>query len=210
MKNFKIKMLCRLLTLAMLISLINIPTSFADNALVMQVGSNGSAVVDKLSGTTVPWSKLSGVGGTLVHGSLANAYNTPYMEMNKKGTVCVDVDNDFFNNITDATFEIWVDNNNYENDRRNRYLFGLYDEKAGAEKLSVELCNGSEYDNGLGYGLYAESTNATAQYKQRGKDHTIFDDWAHVVATLETVDGVDKQGNKVQYVEYKLYMNDYM
>lgn len=202
MKNSKSKMICKLLSSAMVLSMVNVPTTFAEGSVVMQIGSNGSAIVDKLTGQNVTWSKLSGVGGTLVHGSLANAYNTPYMEMNKKGTVCVDVDNDFFNNITDATFEVWVDNNNYEGYRYNRYLLGLYDEANGAEKLSVELCNGSDYDN-RGYGFWVEfngDPNGKATYKQRGKDHTMFDDWAHVVVTIDTTDDG-------KTTEYHLYMD---
>lgn len=198
MKKIRTKMMCSLLTLVMLVSLINLPVAFADNSLVMQIGSNGSGLVDRVSSnSTVSFSTLSGVGGNLVHETLANSYNTPIMGMNKKGAVCVDADNDFLNNITDATFEVWVDNNNYEGDRRNRYLFGLYNEATAAEAFTVELCNGSEYDAGLGYGYFVE-VNGVARIKQRGKDHTMFDDWAHVVVTFDTTD----DGKTTKYAMY--------
>jgi len=198
MKKFKSKMICKLLSSAMLVSLINVPAAFADNSVVMQIGSNGAGVVDRVSGKSIPWSNYAGVGGTLLHGSLENVYNTPFMHMNKKGSVCIDADNDFLNNITDATFEVWVDNNVYEGDRHNRYLFGLFNQTEKKEILSVELCNGSEYDT-RGYGFLVDA-NGETKIKQRGKDHTIFDEWAHVVVTLDT-------SNDGKTTRYSMYMN---
>ena len=54
--------------------------------------------------------------GIIEDSSLALIYH------NKKGAVCVDADNDFLNNLSDATFEILVDNNNYEGDRNDYML----------------------------------------------------------------------------------------
>lgn len=201
MKNLKSKMICKVLALAMSVSLINVPTTFAEDSLVMQVGTNGSNIVDKVSTASIikSHSGLPSVGGKLLQGKLENEYQTSYIEMTGSGNATVDVDNDFLNNMTDATFEVWVDNNyNGTSNREKRYLFGLYDEAAGKEALSVKLCNGSEYDS-AGYGFWVE-VDGVAKIKQRGKDYKMFDEWAHVVVTLDTTD--DGKTTK-----YAVYMN---
>lgn len=201
MRKFRTKMMCSLLSLVMLVSLINLPVAFADNTLVMQIGSNGSSVVDKVSSASVvKTGNVSGVAGSLVHGKLENSYQTPYINMTKQGNRAIDVDNDILNNIYDATFEVWVDNNYCDGIYRyRRYLLGLFDEATGKEMLSIKLCNGTTTDS-LGYGFYCAGPGGKYEHKTRGTDNTIFDEWAHIVVAIDTTDDG-------QYTEYHCYLN---